>query len=95
MEDGIYGEDYCACRPDYKIFTCKILDKILSRKLCLPIHPLLMSFARKVKPYAIINCAAHTGVDACETECDKAYKINAIGARNLSIAAVPFTCSVK
>ena len=46
----------------------------------------VMSFAREVKPYAIINCAAHTGVDACETEADKAYKINAIGARNLSIA---------
>ncbi len=47
----------------------------------------VMSFAREVKPYAIINCAAHTGVDACETEEDKAYKINAIGPRNLSIAA--------
>lgn len=47
----------------------------------------VMSFAREVKPYAIINCAAHTGVDACETEADKAYRINAIGARNLSIAA--------
>ncbi|MBD5454382.1 MAG: dTDP-4-dehydrorhamnose reductase [Lachnospiraceae bacterium] len=47
----------------------------------------VMSFARDVKPYAIINCAAHTGVDACETEEDKAYRINAIGPRNLSIAA--------
>ncbi|MDE5597162.1 MAG: NAD(P)-dependent oxidoreductase, partial [Lachnospiraceae bacterium] len=47
----------------------------------------VMSFAREVKPYAIINCAAHTGVDACETEADKAYRINAIGPRNLSIAA--------
>lgn len=47
----------------------------------------VMSFAREVKPYAIVNCAAHTGVDACETEADKAYRINAIGARNLSIAA--------
>ncbi len=47
----------------------------------------VMSFAREVKPYAIINCAAHTGVDACETEGDKAYRINAIGPRNLSIAA--------
>ena len=47
----------------------------------------VMSFAREVKPYAIINCAAHTGVEACETEEDKAYKINAIGPRNLSIAA--------
>ena len=47
----------------------------------------VMSFVREVKPYAIINCAAHTGVDACETEGDKAYRINAIGPRNLSIAA--------
>lgn len=41
----------------------------------------------EVKPYAIINCAAHTNVNACETDIDNAYKINAIGPRNLSIAA--------
>lgn len=47
----------------------------------------VMDFAREIKPYAIINCAAHTAVDACETEIDKAYRINAIGPRNLSIAS--------
>lgn len=47
----------------------------------------VMDFAREVKPYAIINCAAHTNVDGCETDMDNAYKINAIGPRNLSIAA--------
>lgn len=47
----------------------------------------VMTLAREVKPYAIINCAAHTGVDACEDEWDKAYRINAVGPRNLSIAA--------
>lgn len=47
----------------------------------------VMELAREVKPYAIINCAAHTGVDACETEADNAYRINAVGPRNLSIAA--------
>ena len=47
----------------------------------------VMELAREVQPYAIINCAAHTGVDAWETEYDKAFKINAIGPRNLSIAA--------
>lgn len=41
----------------------------------------------EVKPYAVINCAAHTAVDACEVQQDLAYKINAIGPRNLSIAA--------
>ncbi len=47
----------------------------------------VMELAREVKPYAIINCAAHTAVDACETDVDSAYRINAIGPRNLSIAA--------
>ena len=47
----------------------------------------VMALAREVKPYAIINCAAHTGVDACETDIDNAYRINAVGPKNLSIAA--------
>lgn len=47
----------------------------------------VMELAREVKPYAIVNCAAHTAVDACETDVDNAYRINAIGPRNLSIAA--------
>lgn len=45
------------------------------------------AFAREVKPYAIVNCAAYTAVDAQEKDVDLAYKINAIGPRNLAIAA--------
>lgn len=47
----------------------------------------VMEFVRDVRPCAIINCAAYTAVDACEQEEDLAFRINAIGARNLSIAA--------
>ena len=47
----------------------------------------VMQLAKSVKPDAIINCAAHTNVDKCEEQWDLAYKINAIGPRNLSIAA--------
>lgn len=47
----------------------------------------VMELVRQVKPYAIINCAAHTAVDACETDRDNAWRINAIGPRNLAIAA--------
>lgn len=47
----------------------------------------VLAFADKIKPYAIINCAAHTAVDLCEVQKDLAYKINAIGPRNLAIAA--------
>ena len=46
-----------------------------------------MRLARKVRPYAIVNCAAHTAVDACESQYEKAFAINAIGARNLAIAS--------
>lgn len=47
----------------------------------------VVSLFNEVKPYAVINCAALTNVDACDTQVDAAYKINAIGPRNLSIAA--------
>ena len=50
----------------------------------------VMKFVEEVKPYAIINCAAYTNVNACESEEDLAFRINAIGPRNLAIAAEKF-----
>lgn len=47
----------------------------------------VMNFARAEKPDAIINCAAFTNVDGCETNEDAAFKANAIGPRNLAIAS--------
>lgn len=47
----------------------------------------VMTLVRKERPAVIINCAAHTNVDGCEKEWDAAYRINALGPRNLSIAA--------
>lgn len=47
----------------------------------------VLALVQQTKPDVIINCAAHTAVDLCEQQWDSAYKINAIGPRNLSIAA--------
>lgn len=46
-----------------------------------------MALAREEKPDVIINCAAATNVDGCEKDWDFAYRVNAIGPRNLSIAS--------
>jgi len=58
------------------------------------IHPLnitnveeVMDAVREIRPYAIINCAAYTAVDAQENDVDTAYRINALGPRNLAIAS--------
>lgn len=39
------------------------------------------------RPDAVIHCAAHTAVDAAETDIDAAYLINATGSRNVAVAA--------
>ena len=39
------------------------------------------------KPNVIIHCAAMTQVDACETNADMAYRINALGSANVACAA--------
>ena len=45
------------------------------------------AFAKENKPDVIINCAAMTNVDGCETMQEVAFKVNAMGVRNLAKAA--------
>ncbi|MCR5790235.1 MAG: dTDP-4-dehydrorhamnose reductase [Lachnospiraceae bacterium] len=53
----------------------------------------VLSLIRAEKPAVIINCAAATNVDGCEKDEDFAYRVNAIGPRNLAIAATE--CDAK
>lgn len=40
----------------------------------------------RLQPDIVINCAAHTAVDACETDAENAYRINALGPQYLARA---------
>lgn len=46
----------------------------------------VLKFALEEKPDVIFDCAAVTDVGVCEKSPEFAYKVNAIGARNLAIA---------
>ena len=45
------------------------------------------AFIEKTKPDIIINCAAMTNVDGCETDRETAFRANAAGVRNLAVCA--------
>jgi len=42
---------------------------------------------QEFNPDVIIHCAAYTAVDQAETDIDQAYQVNAVGTRNLVVAA--------
>ena len=45
-----------------------------------------IAYVRRHQPDTVINCAAFTNVDGCETARDMAFKVNALGPRNLAMA---------
>ena len=47
----------------------------------------VLETVKRTRPDVIINCAAYTNVDGCEQNYDTAFRINALGPRNLAAAA--------
>jgi dTDP-4-dehydrorhamnose reductase len=47
----------------------------------------LAKFAENVRPEFVINSAAYTDVNGCETNQDMAFLVNTIGSRNAALAA--------
>jgi dTDP-4-dehydrorhamnose reductase len=48
----------------------------------------LKACLEKFKPEVIIHAAAFTDVDGCELDPEKAYAVNALGTRNVAVAAL-------
>ena len=47
----------------------------------------VINFGTVNRPDVIINCTGITDTDECEKNPEHAYRVNALGARNLSIVA--------
>lgn len=65
----------------YKVFATGKADGDVSQEA------VVMKIANTQLPDVIINCAGFTNVALCETEFESAYRVNAVGARNLAMAA--------
>ena len=78
---GMLGSDLREVLKDHELLATgsKDLDITDNKKV--------LDFVRKNSPEIIINAAAYTAVDDCEVNYDDAYAVNAIGPKNLAIAA--------
>jgi len=63
------------------------VDAFTHRDLDVGDHHAVMQTIVPLRPDAVLNFAAMTAVDACETEPDAAYRANAVGPGNLALAA--------
>jgi dTDP-4-dehydrorhamnose reductase len=79
--NGQLGSDLCIALKEYDLTA--LTDKDID---ITDIDSVLEAYNRH-KPQTVINTAAYVRVDDCQDNVDMAYKINALGARNVAAAA--------
>ena len=84
---GCNGQLGRALNREYRDAWAELIN-LDSQKLDISSLDSVMQAVRSCRPDVIINCGAMTAVDLCETERDRAFRINALGPRNLGIAAM-------
>jgi dTDP-4-dehydrorhamnose reductase len=74
---------------EYQIYRTDTIESIDQRIKALDItnQDAVNTLMDEINPEIIINCAAMTAVDLCESEEDKAYQVNALGPKYLAAAA--------
>jgi dTDP-4-dehydrorhamnose reductase len=79
--NGQLGTDLCKVLQDFELILLTDKDIEIS-----DMSSVKQAFS-KYKPGIIINTAAYVRVDDCEDEKDKAFRVNALGARNVAVVA--------
>jgi dTDP-4-dehydrorhamnose reductase len=79
--NGQLGTDLCKVLRDFELIPLTHKDIEIS-----DMNSVKQAFS-KYKPAIIINTAAFVRVDDCEDEHDKAFAVNALGARNVAVVA--------
>ena len=79
--EGQLGTDLCRCLQGYELIPLTHNDIEITDM------DSVKQVFNKYEPDIIINTAAYVRVDDCETEQDKAFSINALGARNVAVVA--------
>ena len=83
--NGLLGSDIIKlCAGEHEVISLGSADVDITHNEA--VHSLIKAH----KPEAVINCAALTDVDKCEINPDLAYRVNAMGPKNIAIACRDF-----
>ncbi len=94
MKVAITGADGMLGRAMQKIFSDTELIPFPHTSLDITDLDSALKTVRDTRPDILIHAAAFTDVDACETDPEKAYLVNGIGARNMAIACEEVRCPI-
>ncbi len=89
---GMLGVDlYQTLREEYEVtgldrrdFPCSPSPSV--NKIDITDLEAVKELFSRLTPHFVIHAAAYTDVDGCEKDADKAYKVNALGTRNIALA---------
>lgn len=77
---GMLGRTICAELTDFEVIPTDLPDADITDPAGFD------ALLRRLRPDAVIHCAAMTAVDKCESEVDLAYRLNAFGTANVASA---------
>jgi dTDP-4-dehydrorhamnose reductase len=86
---GMLGSELCRVLSDQHHIVAWDIDQI-----DITDRPGTLEKLATIRPDLIVNSAAWTDVDGCEADPDKAWRINAVGAQNLALAAQQLGCAL-
>lgn len=86
---GMLGSELCRVLGRRHEITAWDIDEI-----DITDRPRTLEALSDLQPEMIVNSAAWTNVDGCETDPDKAWQVNAVGAQNLALAAQQAGCDL-
>ena len=78
---GLLGSDIVElCRAEHEVISAGSAEADITD------FQSIYDYIKAHKPEVVVNCAAITDVDKCEENPDLAYKVNAMGPKNIAIA---------
>ena len=77
---GMLGRTLCQVLSDFEVIPTDLPEADITDAAGFD------ALLTRIKPDAVIHCAAMTAVDLCETQTELAYKLNAFGTANVAAA---------